>query len=505
MNLKLIGSIVLGLGLLSAAEAKQFIVKFKGQSFYNYAYNTSSISPYKIMDSHETGRLLKVDISDVKIASTIKQLFATGDVEYIVENFKLKSFEAPFDIKALREQWALKKINAEAAWKLAGNRGAKKALVAVIDTGMDYNHESLSANAVPGYNFKDNNNNPMDITGSQNPGHGTHCSGIIGSTGLANNGTSGIAPEVNIMPLRFLDQNGSGDLMDGIKAIDYAIEHKVDVISASWGATVSRSEAQPLIEAVKRASDAGVIFVSAAANDGANNDHTDVFPANANYENTITVAASGSNDEKPSWSNYGKATVNLASPGLDIMSTLPKNTYGNLSGTSMATPLVAGLVALLKSQDATLTGAKIKSLLQTTGAKVSIETECNCRVDAGASMTALLNKTAYVSPAAGTFKINDTKKLDLVNGQSAVTFTSSNPAVASIDATGTLTALTKGELTVTAKDSKGVTASSLTYYVTDGADDGGGGGGGGDCPLGDPQLCDALCKIMPTMPFCKQP
>ncbi|MEZ4872532.1 MAG: S8 family serine peptidase [Bdellovibrionales bacterium] len=189
--------------------------------------------------------------------------------------------------------------------------------------------------------------------------------------------------------------------------MDYAIEKGVDVISASWGATISAAQAKPLIEAVQRASDAGVIFVAAAANDGRNNDATDVFPANAEFANTISVAASGSNDQKPQWSNYGRRTVHLASPGLDIMSTLPNNRYDNLSGTSMATPLVAGLVALLKSQNPELTGQDARALLQTTGAKVSIETACNCRIDAGEAMSALVEKRMFISPAAMTLSPSD--------------------------------------------------------------------------------------------------
>src|SRR5690606_15653783 len=145
-----------------------------------------------------------------------------------------------------------------------------------------------------------------------------------------------------------------------------AIEKGAHVISASWGATIPRSQAQPLIEAIKRATDKGIIFVAAAANDGKNNDKTDVFPANAGFDNMISVAASGASDAKPSWSNYGKSSVHVAAPGENIMSTLPADKYGNLSGTSMATPLVAGLVALLKSQDMSLTGSQVRALLQTT-------------------------------------------------------------------------------------------------------------------------------------------
>ena len=227
---------------------------------------------------------------------------------------------------------------------------------------------------VQGYNFKDNNNDPMDKTSpGGNPGHGTHCSGIIGGTGLIDGGIEGISPVVSIMPLRFLDESGQGDIDSAIKAIDYAVQQKVAVISASWGATIGADQAKPLVEAIKRADDAGIIFVAAAANDGADNDTVSVFPANSGLPGTITVGATDSNDTKPSWSNYGVKSVHVSAPGDSIMSSLPGNQYGNLSGTSMATPLVSGLVALLKAQDPTLTGVQTRALLQLTGAKISME------------------------------------------------------------------------------------------------------------------------------------
>ena len=138
-----------------------------------------------------------------------------------------------------------------------------------------------------------------------------------------------VGSEVSFMG-NYLGADGSGDLNNAIKAIDYAIEKHVQVISASWGAAVPASTAQPLIEAIGRAEKAGIIFVTAAANDGKNNDTTDVYPANAGLPNMITVSASNSGDAKPSWSNYGKAKVSLAAPGDAIVSTVPGNGYSNL-------------------------------------------------------------------------------------------------------------------------------------------------------------------------------
>jgi thermitase len=495
---------ILGLLFCWSGNAADYIVKYKddatnrlGTSFLN------NLSNVKVLDTHEAGRLAKVEIANKSMeVKTLARLMKNPNVEYVVEDFKVHSFlNAPIDLEGLRAQWSLQKVHAAEAWAKAGNKGGSRSTVAIIDTGIDYNHESLKPNMVPGYDFKAEDSDPMDETSDKNPGHGTHCAGIVGSTGLVENGTSGMAPEVKMMPLRFLGADGSGDLMAGIKAIDYAIEHKVEVISASWGATVSASQAKPLIEAVERASKAGVIMVMAAANDGRSNDTTEVFPANAVYENTITVAASGPNDEKPQWSNFGKHHVSLASPGLDIMSSIPNNAYRNLSGTSMATPLVAGLVAWLKSQDATLTGDQIRSLLQTTGAKVSIETACNCRVDALSAIEGLQAKTVIVTPATWSVDVGGTRQFGALNAKAPLKFESSNATVASIDASGILKANAEGETTIKITDAAGVTASSQAIRVKT-ADSGGGGGGGGGCPFDDPMTCQGMCAIMPTLPWC---
>lgn len=483
------------------ALGSEYIVKYSDNSLAALSLNPS----VQIMDQHHRGNLVKLDVAEESEAETLAQVMATPGVEYVVPNFKLHAFRTPINMMALREQWAIAKVNAEKAWEIAGNKGSKKVVVAVIDTGVDYNHESLKPNAVQGFDFKGDDDDPMDETGFQNPGHGTHVAGAIGATGLVDGGIIGLSPEVSLMPLRFLGADGSGDLMAGIRAIDWAIDQGAKVINASWGATVSRSQAQPLIEAVQRASDAGVIFVAAAANDGRNNDRTDVFPANAIYDNTITVAASGPNDEKPSWSNYGRSTVHLASPGLDIMSTLPKNKYGNLSGTSMAAPLVAGLVAFLLAQDESLSGLHVKSLLQATGVKASIETACNCRVDAAAAVESIKQKKMFVSPYAMTVPLQGSQQFTGVYGEAPFTFESTNPAVATISEDGLLTAVSDGETTIKVTDAKGKTATSSTILIgqTGGGDDGGGGGGGMECPIGDPALCDQICQVMPSLPWCQ--
>lgn len=501
----------LSFALILAAQisnAGEFLVKYKSSAALNkMATMQTEAFGLEMKENHRPGSYVRVNINKLNEVRTLAALYADKNVAYVVPNFKIYAFSAPVDTAALKEQYALAKVNAEKAWQRAGNKGSKNVLLAVIDTGVDYNHPNLAANMVAGFDFKENDADPMDKTSSQNPGHGTHCAGIIGATGVVDGGISGLSPEVSIMPLRFLGEDGSGDLNNAIKAIDYAIEKKVQVISASWGASVPLSTAQPLVDAMDRADKAGIIFVTAAANDGKNNDTTSVFPANAGLPNMMTVAASNSSDAKPSWSNYGKAKVSLAAPGDTIMSTLPGNKYGNLSGTSMATPLVAGLVAFLKAQDATLTGAEVRSLMQATGAKVQIETACNCRIDAFAAVDTLMAKKAWMVPAAATIAEKGTLQMAMKNASGAVAFESSNPAVATIDAKGLLTAVAKGTVTVKGTDAAGNTIQSLDINVGAVASNPGnpdpGNPGDGECPLGDQATCDAICAIFPTAPWCQ--
>jgi len=498
---KFVSSILLLSVVLAAqAQAAEFVVKHRGTFPAALQAQTLSTNPgVKVLDQHSDAQLLKITIPDSRVVGFMTKLLRDRNVEYVVPNFKLHRLGESFDVGAFQEQWALTKVRAQEAWALAGNKGSRNVVVAVIDTGVDYTHAALKTNSIAGFDYRDNDSDPMDLTGAQNPGHGTHCAGIVGADG--SGGMFGLSPEVSIMPIRFLGADGSGDLMNGIKAIDFAISKGAKVISASWGAAVPTSQAQPLIEAVKRASDAGVIFIAAAANDGKSNDVASMYPANAKFANTITVAASDRNDSKPSWSNFGKHSVDVAAPGHEILSTLPKEKYGNLSGTSMATPLVSGLVAFLLAQDSTLTGEEIRSILQSSGAKVSIETACNCRVDALGATQTVLQKKLTVVPAAATITPDATLQLKGLFANGPVTFKSSNDEVASVSDTGLLTPKKEGEVTVEIADSQGNKASSLAIYIGKKTPDNGG-GGGGSCPLPDPALCDILCGIMPDAPFC---
>jgi subtilisin family serine protease len=283
------------------------------------------------------------------------------------------------------EQWALNNprqdgkdradLDALKAWQTT--TGSKEVVVAVLDSGVDYTHEDLVANmwirpaSVPaytddelgtfndinGYNGSDRLADPMDDNG-----HGTHCAGIIGAEGDNGIGISGINWHVKIMPLKFLGSGGSGSTGDAIEAINYVIDRKnhgvnVRVISASWGSTTG---SQALEDTIRAAGEAGILFIAAAGNDGSNNDRRPHYPSNYDLPNVISVAALDRNDELAGFSNFGVKTVHVAAPGKEILSTWLGDDYREASGTSMATPYVSGIAALIVAQQPDITMAKLR-------------------------------------------------------------------------------------------------------------------------------------------------
>lgn len=271
------------------------------------------------------------------------------------------------------EQWSLRNtgalqgtpgadIHAEEAWNIT--TGSSSVVVAVLDTGVDYTHADLAANvlrdnadAVVGYDFANNTPVPLDDND-----HGTHCAGILGAVGNNGTGITGVCQTVRIMPVKFLDADGYGTDSGAIQAIDFARTHGAQIISASWG---GGDAGQLLAEAIRRAGDAGILFVAAAGNDGSDNDETPFYPANLNREldNVVSVAATDRTDALAYFSNFGADSVDLAAPGVDILSTIRGSTYRSFSGTSMACPHVAGVAALIKARYPGATAAQIKARL----------------------------------------------------------------------------------------------------------------------------------------------
>jgi subtilisin family serine protease len=284
------------------------------------------------------------------------------------------------------DQWALANsgqrggkqgadISATLAWAIT--TGSDEVVVAVLDSGVDYTHEDLITNMwmrpadvgpyqdselgtvddTHGFNAVDNASDPMDDNG-----HGTHCAGIIGAEGENNLGIAGVNWKVRIMPLKFMNAGGFGSTKDAIEAINYVIDRKkagvnVRIISASWGST---QKSRALETAIRKAGENGILFIAAAGNASTDNDRRPHYPSSYDLPSVISVAALDRNDRLATFSNFGAKSVAVAAPGVDILSTWLNDQYEEKSGTSMATPVVSGVAALIVAQNPRITVAELR-------------------------------------------------------------------------------------------------------------------------------------------------
>jgi subtilisin family serine protease len=319
------------------------------------------------------------------LVDLIQELSANRNIGYAEPNYIQKAIGIPNDAR-FDELWGMHNtgqtggtadadIDAVEAWDTF--TGSRDVVVAVIDTGVDYNHVDLVDNRwvnegeipsngidddgngyiddVYGYDFAYGDSDPMD-----GHSHGTHCSGTIGGVGNNSIGVAGVSHAVRIMAVKFLDDWGSGYTDDAIDSIIYAVDNGAQILSNSWG---GGGFSQGLEDAISYANDHNVLFVAAAGNEYSNNDVYPNYPSNYEVPNVLAVAATDHDDDKPSWSNYGLTTVDLGAPGVDILSTVPGDGYDHFSGTSMATPHVSGAAALIKGYNPNLSALELKSIL----------------------------------------------------------------------------------------------------------------------------------------------
>jgi subtilisin family serine protease/nitrous oxidase accessory protein NosD len=359
----------------------------------------NSYAGVKALIEERGGKIIdKVSVKGKIIASVVNvawqnvHLFksdieASGFSTYIEPNYKFKVWSVPND-PYWQDQWGPKKMQADWAWNTT--KGDPSVVIAVVDTGVDWHHPDLAANIwnntdeiidgidnddngyvddVRGWDFVDTtspvwpgedgtvrDNDPMDFHG-----HGTHCSGIVAAVGNNSEGIAGMSWNSKIMPVRagYKAPNGFGYLEydDAAEAIIYAADNDANIISLSWGTDLYSGLFNRVVE---YAYDEGVLLVAAAGNDG-----WSVKSYPAAYEEVVAVAATDENDNLTSFSNYGQ-WIELSAPGVNIISTLPNNSYDSWSGTSMATPHVSGLVALIWSQYPNMTKDEVRYQLRLT-------------------------------------------------------------------------------------------------------------------------------------------
>jgi thermitase len=312
----------------------EVIVKFKdGVSKSQKGNELKKLGATEVsdVDGVESGfKVLKVG----NVEAAAKALSKNPNVEYAEPNYNFSATWTPNDTYYQGYQYGPQNTYTNSAWDYT--RGSSGQEIAVLDTGVDYNHPDLDGKTIRGYDFVDNDYYPMDLNG-----HGTHVAGTAAAETNNGTGVAGMAPNTKILAVRVLDANGSGSLADIADGIRYAADAGAEVINLSLGCDCNTTT---LKNAVDYAWNKGSVVIAAAGNDGVS---TTFEPAS--YANVIAVGAVDSRDRKASFSNYG-SWVDVTAPGVDIASTVPNNGYSYMSGTSMASPHVAGLAGLLASQ-----------------------------------------------------------------------------------------------------------------------------------------------------------
>lgn len=288
-----------------------------------------------------------------------------------------KEVEVLLNDPAITSGWGLKMTDSAKAWRIS--QGSRDITVCVVDTGADLQHPDLMKNLwvnkgevgkdsrgqdkatngfdddgngfkddVHGWNFVDGNNDLRD-----DHGHGTHIAGIIGAEGGNGIGISGVSPKVSLMILKYYDAKGSdvNNLINTVKAIDYAVNMNCNIINYSGGGVAPSSDEKAAIE---RAMRKGILFVAAAGNERSNSDIRKYYPADYGLPNILSVTAIDRFQNVLPSSNFGEKTVDIAAPGNDIISTLPGGQYGYMTGTSQATAFATGVAALVMANNSEL-------------------------------------------------------------------------------------------------------------------------------------------------------
>lgn len=445
--------------------------------------------------------VVKFDKGKYSMDEMLINLNNDSNIEYAEPNYIKKLSSLPEDEPDFSMLWGLKNtttegmdINAETAWKTS--TGNPNVVVGVIDTGVDYTHEDLKDNIwvndkeiagngvdddgngyiddYNGWNFGDDNNNPYDVMT-----HGTHVSGTIAAS-TNGIGSVGVAPNVKVMPLRVANSQGILYTSDVIEAIKYGTLMGVKLFNCSFGGS---GFSQAEYDVMKNSN---ALFMCSAGNGDAygigmdNDSSVKNYPASFDLSNIVSVASIDKYGDLSTFSNYGVSSVDIAAPGSYIYSTIPGG-YGYMSGTSMATPHVTGVAALVLSVNMDLTPIEVKDcILKSTNKSLQLESKIatGAIVDAFGAMA--VAKPSIVVNVTGVEL--DNSSIDLKTGASkqltaAITpsnatnklikWTSSNSGIATVSSTGKVKAIDVGESMITATTADGNKTSTCNVIVTE--------------------------------------
>ncbi len=372
-------------------------------------------------------KMYRLEHLKVKAGQSVQEAItafeADPDVSYAEPNYIVHKMVVPYDTY-WNNLWGMNKINATNGWD--NGIGSPAVVIGTIDTGVDYNHPDLAANiwtgtdGSHGYNAITHTYNPLD-----DAGHGTHVAGTIGAAGNNGIGVAGVNWQVKIMACKFLDSTGSGSVAGAIECLNYFKKQKsagVNIVATnnSWGGV---NYSQALYDAINAQRE--ILFVAAAGNNATDNDIIASYPANYELPNIISVAATDSVDALASFSQYGRRTVDVAAPGVNIYSTLRNNSYGYYSGTSMATPHVTGLAGLIKAADPDADWRIIKNLILSSGDNVlslSTRTLTGKRINVYNALTCTDSRVMEAIRYPAAFTVGSAATL------SALSITCGNPA-----------------------------------------------------------------------------
>jgi subtilisin family serine protease len=334
-------------GVKEIGKTNQIIVKLKRPT------QKTKIGDFKVVENDvgNNSSLVSVEVPEKEnVKNVVKEINSREEVEYAEPDYKVKVNSIPND-PLYQRQWFHQVIKSEEAWNIT--KGSSNVIVAVIDDGIDLEHKDLSSQIVSPYDIYNDTDKYINVGE-----HGTHVAGIIAASTNNLTGGSGVAPNVKIMPINVFNVDKNGEegayISDIIRGIYYAINHGAKIISMSLG---EYYKSIALNFAIQDAYERGLVIVAAAGNDHSSDK---CYPAS--YDHVISVASTDFNDKISSYSNYGDS-IDISAPGSDILSTLPDDEYGTMSGTSMATPMVSGVAALIWSLHPNFTNYQVINYL----------------------------------------------------------------------------------------------------------------------------------------------